>query len=172
MMRGTGALISFILCVWLLACVPGCSLMAVAGERTQKGAENHDSNPTMPVIEKKVLRSRPIDRPAGLGDPRQWTKGDHLTIPLFDGEICHSDVTNIARNIRGTATLTATVWEPSPGHLIAVTTGGRSLITITMPGKKLRYIITCDEGSLSCRLDEATTEELSAVPEADEQKRP
>jgi hypothetical protein len=117
------------------------------------------SKETAPLIETRVIRSRLVDIPAHLGQPERLREGGRLSLRLFDDDVYEAQIVNVSTNVQGTVTVFAEVRLPCPGFLVAVTTHGRSLITIDLPGARRQYMITYDDGAGAYRAHELELDE-------------
>jgi hypothetical protein len=114
---------------------------------------------TSPPIETRVIRSRLVDIPPDLGRPERLKKGARLLLRLFEDDVYEAQIVNVSTNVQGTVTVFAEVRSPCPGFLVAVTTHGRSLITIDLPGALRQYMITYDDGAGAYRAHELEMDE-------------
>jgi len=154
------------ICVCLYACLWGCCAMAKEKPPTAPaGAGTAGSKETAPLIETRVIRSRLVDIPPDLGRPERLRAGDGLSLRLFDDDVVQAEIVNVSTNVQGTVTVFAQVRLPSPGYLVAVTTRGRSLITIDLPGARRQYMITYDDGAGAYRAHELELHESPVGPD-------
>lgn len=137
----------------------------MAKEKPPAAPADAGSKETAPLIETRVIRSRLVEIPPDLGRSERLRVGDRLSLRLFDDDVYQAEIVNVSANVQGTVTVFAEVRLPCPGYLVAVTTHGRSLITIDLPGARRQYMITYDDGAGAYRAHELELHEPPVGPD-------
>lgn len=158
-------------------CLAGCLFM-LGGAGMAKGSCMKPQEPVTPpvaartntlesgspLVTEAVRRSRPFTLPGALKSLSALKVGEMIDLRLFPDTAYRARIRSVSENVAGTTTLIADIDGVDAANMIAVVTGGKWLITITIPPKGTTYIIRYDASYASYRVDELWLEEQPIEP--------